>query len=963
VVTVVGILSLIAAGEIDPDRVAFFETSIRPLLVERCLECHGPKKQKGGLRLDSRAGWMQGGDSGPAIVPGDPDASLLVRAVRRTDPKLRMPPDRRLTDRQVALLEEWVRTGAADPRGSPPDSGAASTALRPEDASSHWAYRPPVRRPPPDVRRSEWRANGIDRFVLAGLEARGLLPAAEADGATLIRRLYYDLAGLPPPLEEIDAFLSGARDGAWERLVDRLLASPRFGERFGRHWLDVARFAESVTLRGFVFHEAWRYRDYVIEAFNDDLPYDRFVAEQVAGDLLPSASWQERQRQTVATTFLVLGNTNFEEQDKRQLEMDVVDEQLDTIGKAFLAQTIGCARCHDHKFDSIPTRDYYALAGILRSATALVHDNVSKWIEVPLAVDPEEEAILARHEDGLQALRRRLQDAKERAAALAKAASAAKDSGAPAVVAAADLPGVVVDSREARAVGEWRLSRQFPRYIGDGYLHDLDAGKGLKSLTFHTELLRPGRYEVRFAFVPGDNRARKVPITTLHADGETTIEVDQQLEPTIAGRFVKLGEFRFEQANQGYVIVTNDGTRGHVTADAVQFLPLDAPAATAGAPLAAADKAPRAAERAATPGQAPSAEELSELVRELETELKRRTESGPRRPMVMAVREGSEPRDLRVHIRGSVHSLGELAPRGFLQAVTFPGAPSIPPGESGRRQLAEWLSSPSNPLTARVMANRVWQWLFGAGISRTPDNFGTTGEPPSHPELLDVLAIDLVDDGWSVKRLVREIVLSRTYRLASDAEMSQAAGIDPENRFLSRRTRRRLDAESIRDAILAVSGELRLDAHGPTVDRGRSADYGYVHTEPCRSVYVPVLRNALPEIFEVFDYPDPSTVTGQRSTSTVAPQALFLTNHPFILEQSTLAARRLLGETIESDVRRVEQVFWLALGRPPAAAETAIAVAFVSSGGGEAGSTAGRVEAWARVVQALIASPDFRYVD
>jgi hypothetical protein len=712
---------------LDPQAVAFFEQKIRPVLDAHCLQCHsalarGARKLKGGLYLDTRDGVRKGGASGPVLVPHKAADSLLIKALRYDD-DVRMPPKGKLPDSVIADFEKWVNMGAPDPRQGPAGVGKP-VGMSVEEGCRFWAYRPP--KPPaiPAVKAADWPLDAIDRFVLAKLEAKGLKPAPEADRPTLARRLYYDLTGLPPTPEDVDAFAGDTDPRAYEKLVDRLLASPPFGERWGRHWLDIARYAESVTLRGLIFKEAWRYRDYVIDSFNRDVPFDRFVREQIAGDLLPAATPADRRRQLVATTFLALGNTNLEEQDKKQLRMDVVDEQLDVIGKGLLAQTVTCARCHDHKFDPIPTCDYYALAGILRNVKAMEHANVSRWVEVPLPADPGEEA-----------------------------------------------------------------------------------------------------------------------------------------------------------------------------------------------------------------------------------ELKRLRDAGPKRPMVMTVVEEQQIEDARVHVRGSVHNLGPAVPRGFLQVATPGPAPALPKGQSGRRELAEWIVSPENPLTARVIVNRAWHWLFGAGIVRTTDNFGTTGERPSHPELLDHLAVSFVADGWSVKKLIRRIVLSRTYRQSAAGDGSA----DPDNLLFGRANRRRLGAECIRDTMLHVSGQLSQRRGGPTFPASLSADYGYQAAAPCRSVYLPMFRNALPEILELFDAADPSLVTGRRNVSTTAPQALFLMNHPFPAEQARHAAVRLLGEKLADDDARVIRAYRLTLGRAPTAAEQQVAAKFLH----------GREphEAWALLLHALFASADFRYVN
>ncbi|MEW6161406.1 MAG: DUF1549 domain-containing protein, partial [Verrucomicrobiota bacterium] len=783
------------AREVD---VEFFEKRVRPILIERCYECHGEKKQKGGLRLDSAEAVRKGGDTGPALVPGKPDESLLIKAISWNDPEFQMPPKNKLGAAEILTLTEWVKRGAPDPRTTT-HSPLASRKVT-SQGTQHWAYLPIKKPQPPKPKNSKWPRNDIDRFVLAKLESKKLEPNPDADRASLLRRVFFDLVGLPPSPEQIDAFERDPSADALARVVDVLLGRPEFGERWGRHWLDVARFAESVTLRGLVFREAWRYRDYVIEAFNADRPFDEFIREQIAGDLLPATSLAEKQRRLIATTFLTLGNTNLEEQDKAQLRMDIVDEQLDTMGKAFLAQTIGCARCHDHKFDPIPTRDYYALAGILRNTVTVTNANVSGWIELPLPVEPEEEAVYRKHEAEIAMLQAEIKSLKETMKALAgKSAEtrAGRGSLTATVISPDDLPGIVVDSAQAKRVGDWKHSQFSKHYIGDGYLHDDAKGKGAKTLTFIPELKKAGRYEVRLAYLHSPSRATNVPVTIFHAAGETTVQVNQQEAPLLEHRFVSLGQFRFEANGFAYVLVSNENTAGHVTADAVQFLPVEM------IELAAIASNPE------TPSTDSDNASLATRLKQWEEQVKKLNATGPKRPMFMGVREEEEIGDTYIHVRGSVHQRGATVPRGFLQVVTRGPAPVMPEAESGRRELAEWIASSSNPLTARVFVNRVWHWLFGAGLVRTPDNFGTTGETPSHPELLDYLAARFMEQGWSVKQLVREIVLSRTYQLRSETGVpapsdrfgkraARLAHLDPENRWLGRANRRRLDAECLR---------------------------------------------------------------------------------------------------------------------------------------------------------------------
>jgi hypothetical protein len=905
------LLTAMARSATDPAGEEFFEKSIRPLFIEHCHECHSAssKKLKGGLKLDTREEVLKGGDSGPALVPGDPDKSLIIKAVRWSDPDMEMPPTNKLKPEQIAALEKWVRMGAPHTG----KSAAVASVDSPASKTNHWAYQPVRAAKVPEPKSKNWPKNDIDRFILAKLETKALQPGPDAERRVLIRRLYFNLIGLPPPREVL---LS--EDASYEQIVDRLLASPQFGEHWGRHWLDVARFAESVTLRGFIFKEAWRYRDYVIESFNSDRPFSEFIKEQIAGDLMGGKGIAERQRRLVATSFLAIGNWNLEEQDKKALEMDVVDEQLDTMGKAFLGQTIGCARCHDHKFDPIPTRDYYAMAGILGNAKTLTHANVSAWVERPLPVEPALEAILREHDKKMSALETELKTAK--ASLTSRRESIAKPS---------DFPGVIVDSAQAKKVGPWQNSTHIKHYIGDGYLHDQEKEKGEKSLTFTPELPRPGRYEVRFAFSHATSRATNVPVTIFHAQGETLVHVNQQETPALDGRFVSLGQFHFETNGFAYVLVGTEDTKGFVTADAVQFLPADSSSA-----------------EGKIANVTPRDDKVAVRVKELEAELKILKDTGPKRIMVASVKEAGQIEDLPVHIRGSVHNLGAKVPRGFLTVAHRGQMPTLPSDQSGRLELAEWIASNDNPLTARVIVNRVWCWLMGEGLVRSVDNLGTTGDAPSHPELLDHLAAQFMHEGWSIKKLVREIVMSRAYQLSSQGT-PEAIAADPENRLYSHTNHRRLTAEELRDAMLMVSGQLKLQIGGRTFPQDRAADYGFEYTETRRSVYVPVFRNALPEMFEAFDFAPPTMVVGKRSNSTVPTQALFLLNHPFMREQAKAAAARLKKETDS-----ITKAYRLALGRAPTAAEHRIATKHLAEGDG-----------LADLFHAVFASVEFRYID
>ncbi len=978
---VLGLLPAFAVAADEPTGIEFFEKKIRPVLVLHCYECHSAdaKALKAGLLLDSRDGWKQGGDSGPAIVPGKPQESLLIQALKYED-GMEMPPKGKLPEEVVADFVKWVEQGAPDPRKAP----AKALARREIDIQAGkqlWCFKPIASPIPPVVKIVSWPRSNLDRFILAKQEAAGLRPVGDADRATWLRRVSFDLIGLPPTPAEIDDFVSDSSPDAREQVVDRLLASPHFGERWGRHWLDIARFAESSGGgRSMIFPEAWRYRDYAIRSFNDDKPFDRFVLEQLAGDLLPFDSPQQQEEQLVATALLVLGPTNYEEQDKQALEFDVVDEQIDTLGKGLLGMTIGCARCHDHKFDPIPQRDYYALAGIFRSTHLLDHDNVSKWIERPLPTSAEQAAAVKQHELAVADLKKQIDVAKaeEKRLAAANKKNGADDDDSPGTprgpIELKAFTGIVLDDSDAKKVGDWTNSQFSRHYIGDGYTHDGNKDKGQKTLTFTPTVPKAGVYEVRLAYNAGDSRATNVPIEILDLDGEHDLKINQRTPPPIDHRFVSLGKFRFDESGQWYVLISNEGTNGHVIVDALQLLPADSAQASGGR-QSSESKVPQAVPQGKDTGKnlgglTPTARPSLPDLKAFEKQLKELNDRAPYRPMAMSLEEAKQLEDTNIRIRGNVHSKGDKVPRGFLQVASY-GSPAQPSAkESGRRELAEWITSRSNPLTARVLANRVWHHLFGVGLVRTVDNFGTTGETPSHPELLDHLATRLMNHGWSVKSLAREIVLSRTYGLASEVKTSNLKSqisADPENRLLWRQNRRRLTAEAIRDAMLLTSDSLDRTMLGRTLRNpkqdGPNANIGemtYVFDDSRRSVYTPILRNRLLELFEAFDFADPNLSIGRRNVTTVPTQALYLMNSPFVMDESRDAARELLAQPDLTDQQRVESAYRQTLGRQPTARERDIALRIVTP---SAENTVPSPIAWERLFQALFASVDFRYIE
>lgn len=927
--------------------VEFFEKRIRPLLLEHCAECHGAEKQKGGLRLDHRAGWERGGDSGPSIVPGQAAESLLWKVVSYEDRDLKMPPKKRLPDSALADLRAWINDGAHDPRDTPPEASEGKSG--PKADGSFWSFQLPKAHAPPAVKNRDWPARPLDHFILAKLEEQGLAPAADADARTLARRLWFDLTGLPPAHEQVERLASGGI--AYEALVDELLASPAFAERWAAHFMDMTRFAESSGGgRSLPFKDAWRFRDYLLESLRDNVPVDRMIQEMIAGDLLPFENAAQRSRQLTATGFLALGPTNYEEQDKQLLRMDIVDEQLDTLGKSFLGMTIGCARCHDHKFDPISTRDYYALAGILRSTQTLRNytDNVAHWIDTPLPYEGEMEEVMRAKEKKLAALNKEAAGLKDDLRDLGGAALRRKSSISP-----AELPGIVLDDSAAQKVGNWKASVLVKPFIGEGYVHDRTGDTDERTLSFSPKIPATGRYEVRVAYIGGPDRASNVRADVLHADGEETVSYSTRTASMEGLQFATLGTWRFEADGQGFVLITNAGADGVVTVDAVQFLPVgaDMPAMPA---VAAVDSSQE--------------QDVKARLAEVQKRIKEIEKEGPARAEVMSVTEVESPEDCRVHIRGNIRNLGAPVPRGFIQAALKGPAPSIPADQSGRLQLAQWMTSREQPLTARVMVNRVWQWLFGAGIVRSSDNFGVTGEAPSHPALLDDLAVRFMEDGWHLKRLVKELVMSRAYRMSSQGESAPA---DPDNRLLSRMNRKRLDAECLLDAMLAASGTLDARWGGPNVSNVKAVDsndtgvqnleYNYRFEDRRRGVYAAAFRNVRHPLFEVFDFADINQPVAQRTTSTIAPQALYLMNHPQVIELARAAAVRVWRE--QPMERGIRQAWRHSLSRDPGADEAGMAREHLEvSMSGNAGDEE-KLDAWARLIQVLWATPEFRFVE
>ncbi|MFY8071987.1 MAG: PSD1 and planctomycete cytochrome C domain-containing protein [Pirellula sp.] len=825
--------------KLTPEQLDFFETKIRPVLIENCYRCHSASEQsvRGGLSVDNRDALLAGGESGAAIVPGDLENSILWHAINYRD--YRMPPRGKLPAAVIADFKTWIEMGAPDPRvnqGAVVNSKVTAEDI--EKGKSFWSFVEPKKVEPVVDKYQDWGHTPIDRYVVSKWEEQQVEPNEDCDPNTLVRRLTFDLTGLPPSPEQRAEFLrdwKASPQDAIERLVDELLASEQYGQHWGRHWLDVARYAETSGKESDVtYPNAWRYRDYVIESFQKDKPYDRFIIEQVAGDLLSVSSDQQWNEHLIATGFLAIGPKSLAEQNPRQFQADLIDEQIDTTTRVVLGLSVGCARCHDHKFDPIPQSDYYALAGIFQSTEtfyggtrSIRNRQPSDWIRLPVA-DPDSSKPIMSPQD-VADLKKELQ---ERQQELAEARRAQRTGANNAVLNANILDQIVSQIRA-------RIS-----------------------------------------------------------------SVDDQGRPV---------------------------------------------------------------------------------------------------SVCMGVQDRTTMRSARILVRGEIDQQAQEVPRGFVQVLgNLPK--QLSPKSSGRLELAQWMVSKDNPLAARVMVNRIWQHLIGKGIVREPDNFGVSGPAPTHRDLLDYLAIDFMDNGWSIKHMIRSIATSRVYRISSayDPERFEA---DPENLWIARANPKRLGAEAIRDSMLTASGSINLKPakssmfasfgpavmgpngpqniplifapnainddraanlrrllgggmRNPTINQMEVANYH-------RSVYLPVGRNVLPRALDVFDFADPNSVTGTREVSNTAAQALYMMNNPFVLELSDAFARRVMQSTKDPQ-GRVDRAFQLAYGRSASTDEVNASLRFLrraKESQDQVPADEALFKAWSQLCQALIAAAEFRIVN
>ncbi|MBI1356158.1 MAG: DUF1553 domain-containing protein [Acidobacteria bacterium] len=937
-------LSLLLACALSaatPQELEFFEKRIRPVLAEKCYACHSAETMAlGELRVDAREAIRRGGTRGPAVAPGDPENSVLLKAISYGDLDLKMPPTGKLPEEEIAAFRQWIEIGAPDPRAEAvAKAPAAPAGIDWEAAREFWSFQP-VRRPaePSAGRYAEQVATPVDAFLLARLEREGLEPAPLADKRTLIRRVSYDLTGLPPTPEELESFLADPAPDAYEKLVERLLASPHYGERWARHWLDLMRFAET---NGHEFDntklDAWRYRDYVVHAFNEDLPYDRFVKEHIAGDLLPDPRLRPDGKAydtPVAAGFYWLWEVLNSPTDSEKARADQVDNQIDVFGKAFFGLTVACARCHDHKFDPIPTADYYALAGVMHST------HISeKWID-----SPERRAAIQAVRDRLVALDR-------------EARTAPRPEALPPAP-ARDNETVFEDF--SQGYGRWDIagaafgaepSQGSPALaplagdLGGPLAHSAPAGAAELTGILTTEKFQiPSTFvHIRMAGTKGDKRRKESePIrVTLWADDHPSQNMAAPGEEGFEWVTVRLVK---EKGRVGYFQIVDRSREGWIAVDRIVFSEHAEPPADPPAPAAGAPPAPELlARRDAVARTLPPSE------------------------YAMSSRD-HHPHDVRIHQRGNHKNLGEEVPRRFLQIVAGPDQPPVADG-SGRLELAAWAASPQNPLTARVLVNRVWQHHFGEGLVRSPDNFGQTGDRPTHPELLDWLAADFMEHGWSVKHLHRRILLSSAYRRQSAAS-DRAREVDPANKLLSHMPVRRLEAEAIRDAVLAVAGTLRLELGGPSVPPHISAyqdgrgkpESGPLDGDGRRSIYIQPRRNFLTPLFLAFDYPQPFTTIGRRGVSAVPSQALMLLNNELIQDQAGKWAQREL-EVVSDPDRRIADMYLRALGRPPSARELRQIRAFLAQQADRHGAaTASDQRPWADLAHVLFNTTEFIFV-
>ena len=899
----------------------FFENSVRPIFAVECASCHGDQLQMADLNLTTAEGFFKGSSRGAIVDPERPAESVLLQVVGHQG-KVKMPPTGPLSPENISALGKWVEMGAPWPSDDSAAVVAPSDGARP----GLWAFQPVKDHAPPNVIDQDWVRTPIDRFILARLEDKGVRPSAPAEKLQLLRRAKFDLHGLPPSEQEIEEFLSDTAPEAMARLVDRLLASPRYGEKWGRHWLDVARYADSTGLdEDYRLPHSWRYRDYVVDAFNRDLPFDQFVREQLAGDLMPADEPGEiNTRGIIATGFLALGVKPLAQQDKMQVVYDVVDEQLDTVSKAFMGMTVTCARCHDHKFDPISTKDYYSMASIFASTKSFedAESFVSEVYFAPL-VDPRIYEVYRKEQERLKARRYSIESI--------------RDLGVADYVQRTLIPRLPDYMIAARQVLEDRVPLS-----NAATQADLDEGV----LQAWIEYLKPGQFrpylEKWERAKPSEWLAAAEEYRELYATTSQWWSTELKSWGAMAEEAIRAGDDAPDKPAFD---------RGGMELEGRFFLEVS----SGEGPFSVAkeDRESVLSDDVRT--------RLTSLSEELEVWTKA---APPEPPLACAVAEG-EPVDQSVFVGGSHKNPGETVPKHF--PVALRGAWQLPiESGSGRKELAEWLASPDHPLTARVYVNRVWQWHFGEGLVRSSNNFGSTGEQPTHAELLDYLAKRFVESGWSTKALHRMIMLSSAYQMSSQS--SEAVNeADPESRLWSHFLRRRLTVEEMRDSLLALDGSLDLTMGGRIDDGLKKDEYGPDATfnpdsVSRRTLYLPLVRNKLPSLYRLFDFADAGASSGRRNESNIAPQALYAMNSDF-LKSRAYALAEIVVRGSEDDSERLERAYRLILGRAPGGGAEPGIEYVRNYPAGDAKGEGTHLAGWASLCRILMASNEFHYVD
>jgi hypothetical protein len=923
------VLLIFPAPTVAADDTDFFEKRIRPVLVEHCYKCHSAKtgKQRGGLLLDSRDGIRKGGDTGPAIVPGKPRESLLIKAVRQLSPDLSMPPKGKLSDTAIADLEKWIALGAPDPRGREAKPGGVDFAA----ARDHWAYLPLHQAGPPNGKHAAGAVSAIDAFILAKLQANGLTPSPAADRRTLIRRAYYDLIGLPPTAAEVDNFVADRSPDAFARVVDHLLASPSYGERWGRHWLDVARYAD--TKDGVLMYGddrirpyAYTYRDYVIRAFNEDLPFDRFVHEQLAADQIEPKveSWRLAAMGLLTLGRMFDGNIH-----------DVIDDQIDTVSRGFLGLTVACARCHDHKYDAVPTADYYSLYGVFASS--------EPPLELPLidtalttgtqaAAEFEKQAAQKRRElqtflDSQYSLltetaRQRVGDY------LVRVATAKADPLETAIFFLSLAPEDLRPPITAR----WRRYLQRHATPADpvfGPWNDLvqvpaeNFGAQAKAIV--------SRWQAH------DTGVDQGKINPLVRDALSSARLTEKAD--VARAYGDLLRRVYEESKKS-------PPKGQTLPDRARKQLLDILTSRESPSYFPKSQTRKYMSRGETDSFGGKMSELDRLAV--------KSPSAP--PRAMVLHDAFDLHDPKLFVRGNPGTPGDHVPRQFLRVLAGKERQPFAHG-SGRLDLARAITDPANPLTSRVLVNRVWMHHFGEPLVSTPNDFGTRSTPPSHPELLDWLAAGFIQDGWSLKKLHRLIMLSSTYQQAS-LDRPECRKIDQENRLLWRANRRRLDLEAMRDSLLAISGRLANRLGGRPVN---------IVGDPMsrrRTIYGLVDRQSLPDLYRTFDFASPDQSAERRTLTTVPQPALFGMNSPFMIEQAKALAVRPESTSAGSAEQRIAVLYRRVLARAPSPAEIDAAVRFLNAAEAkQKGPQRAQLAPWQQYAQVLLMANEVTFID